>query len=405
MFTGIIQETGEILVKEQSEAGSVLEVAAKKLLPDLKVGDSISVDGVCLTVREKKRRSFTAEATPETLRRSNLGERRKGDRVNLEPSTRLADFLGGHLVQGHVDAAGEVTGVATEGNSKIFRIAAPKEVLHYCTLKGSISVNGVSLTISALHPESFEVTIIPYTLEVTNFRDLCPGDRVNLEADVMSKYVESHVRQYVEPYLKRLLGVFAAILLFAGGIALGNDLSLGPHSVIVYENRTGEGESQFVIRLGRYRPDIFLEWESTSHQGLLHLYREAVEKAKGFTLTGLFEVGVNLESSDLMTVWLSDQAYLDLIQDGKTEIQLNRISAKMELEGEGVYPVIVNGESLEVPVLRLKDTRRGTWTLLKDPENPLILEYVSPYFRQSLKRVSTAKTNKFRWIKDLPPVK
>ena len=115
--------------------------------------------------------------------------------MNLELPARLADFLGGHLVQGHVDGTGKVLLITKEGNSEIFQVSAPEEVLRYSTLKGSITVNGVSLTISALNPNSFEVTIIPHTLEFTNFQNLRVGDVVNLESDVISKYVASHLNQ------------------------------------------------------------------------------------------------------------------------------------------------------------------------------------------------------------------
>ena len=137
------------------------------------------------------------DATPETLRRSNLGEKQVGSLLNLEPPLRLADFLGGHLVQGHVDATGRIDSVREEGNSWIFRFSAPAEILRYCVPKGSVTVNGISLTISGLGPDFFEVAIIPHTWEVTNLAQLKPGDTVNLEADVISKYVESHIQNYM----------------------------------------------------------------------------------------------------------------------------------------------------------------------------------------------------------------
>ena len=175
MFTGIIQDLGKILAKEQSEDGASFEIGSEKVLADLEPGDSISVDGVCLTVAEKKKGSIRLELALETLRCSNLGERRSGDQVNLELSAKLSDFLGGHLVQGHVDQTGEVLAITPEGNSKIFRIAAPADILRYCTLTGSITVNGVSLTLSALDSESFDVTIIPHTIKVTNCQRLAGG--------------------------------------------------------------------------------------------------------------------------------------------------------------------------------------------------------------------------------------
>ena len=193
MFTGIVRETGEILELTESEDGAVFRFTCGELLNDLALGHSISVDGVCLTVVEKYEDSVTVEVTPETLRKSNLGIRKVGDQLNLEPALRSFDFLGGHLVQGHVDGTGIVESVRVEGNSSVYRITLPAEVARYCVMKGSITLNGISLTISALGEGYMEVTIIPHTLEVTNMSGLKPGVPVNLEADVISKYVESHV--------------------------------------------------------------------------------------------------------------------------------------------------------------------------------------------------------------------
>jgi riboflavin synthase len=173
----------------------VIRFSCGEILDDLELGHSVSVDGVCLTVAGKFHNSVSVEATPETLRKSNLGSRRVGDQLNLEPALRSFDFLGGHLVQGHVDATGTVESIRTEGNSWVFRISVPPEVARYCVKKGSVTLNGISLTISGLEEEYFEVTIIPHTMEVTNMSDLKPGASVNLEADVISKYVESHVKR------------------------------------------------------------------------------------------------------------------------------------------------------------------------------------------------------------------
>ena len=193
MFTGIVRDMGEILELRQSEDGAVFRFTCGDLLGDLELGNSISVDGVCLTVAEKYEDSVTVEATPETLRKSNLGHRKVGDRLNLEPALRSLDFLGGHLVQGHVDGTGIVESIQVEGNSWVYRISLPEDVERYCVMKGSITLNGISLTISALGAGFMEVTIIPHTFEVTNMSGLEPGATVNLEADVISKYVESHV--------------------------------------------------------------------------------------------------------------------------------------------------------------------------------------------------------------------
>ena len=198
MFTGIIQERGEVLSKVKTKDGVDLQIKCEQLLSDLRNGDSVSIDGVCLTVTTKDERSFTVTVSLETLRLTNIGDRQVEDLVNLEPAATLSSVLGGHLVQGHVDKTGAIISVTPDGNSTIFRITAPLDILHHCVLKGSITVNGVSLTISGLDSESFEVTIIPHTHEVTNFKDLKERDQVNLEVDVLSKYVELHVKRILE---------------------------------------------------------------------------------------------------------------------------------------------------------------------------------------------------------------
>ena len=194
MFTGIVRETGEIVDKKSSPDGVTFRFKVGELYSDLDIGHSISVNGVCLTVVKMEGGCIEVDASPETLRRSNLGETRIGDPVNLEPPLKLNDVLGGHLVQGHVDATGEVLEIRKDGNSFVFRISLPEEVSRYCVMKGSITLDGISLTISGLGEDYMEVTINPHTMEVTNMSQLKPGDRINLEADVISKYVEKHTK-------------------------------------------------------------------------------------------------------------------------------------------------------------------------------------------------------------------
>jgi riboflavin synthase len=406
MFTGIVQGTGEILIKDQGPKGATFEVNVGGLLSELKLGDSISIDGVCLTVAEKKEQAVALEATPETLKLTNLGQRSEGDRVNLETAAKLSDFLGGHLVQGHVDGTGEVLSITGEGNSQIFRISVAKGVLRYCTFKGSVTVNGVSLTISALDSDSFEITLIPHTLKVTNFKDLQVGSVVNLEADVVSKYVESHVSHYLENQGKRLLGFLLVGFCLSSTLLFGGDFWVGPKSILVYKSEDRQQkESQFVLRLARYRPDIFLEWESLSHQGTLHLYRDAVQKAEIFHLSSLFEVGIDMESRDAMTMWLSEKIYQELTEKGSSKIRLNRLPVKLSLTEEGTFELTVDKQVVEIPVFHVEDDRKGSWTFYKNSKNPLLLAYRSTYFSQRLTTVSTAPTNKLRWIQQLPPVK
>ncbi|MEE8348370.1 MAG: riboflavin synthase [Acidobacteriota bacterium] len=406
MFTGIVQETGRILTEDLSPEGATFEISVGDLLSQLELGHSISIDGVCLTVAEKKEQSVSLVATPETLKLTNLGQRHVGDRVNLEPAAKLSDFLGGHLVQGHVDDIGEVVSITEEGNSQIFRISAPQSVLRYCTFKGSVTVNGVSLTISALDSDGFEITIIPHTLEVTNFRDLQVGSVVNLEADVVSKYVESHVNQYMKTQGKRLLGFLLLAFCLSSTLLHADDFLVGPKSILVYQSADRQQKtSQFVLRLARYRPDIFLEWESLSHQGTLHLYQDAVQEAKIFHLSSLFEVGVDMESKDAMTMWLSGKVYQELTEKGNSKIRLNRLPVELKVTDEGVVEITLDKKVVEIPVIHVQDDRKGFWTFYKNPENPLLVAYRSTYFSQHLKTVSTSPTNKLRWIHQLPPVK
>ncbi len=397
MFTGIVRETGEIIEKDHSTEGAAFTIRCSDLCPVLDIGHSISVDGVCLTVSGKGQESFKVELTPETLCRTSLGQRHSGDRVNLEVSATLSDFLGGHLVQGHIDRTGKVLSIRPEGNSEIIVFSAPQEILHHCTVKGSIAVNGVSLTISRLNLDSFEVTIIPHTLTVTNFSRLKIGDLVNLEADIISKYIESHV--------KRLFNIWAGIFILSSTLVLANTLPLGPNTTLVYQNCSGNQCSPFVLRLARFQPDVVLEWESVKHQGTLHLYRRAVEEGHKFTFIRLFEVGTDMESKDVMTVWLSKRIYLELTETGTSKIKLNSLPVRMSVRGEGTYHVSVDETEREVPTLYVDDDRNGSWVFHQDPENPILLEYKTPHFRQHLKSVFKTSRTKLRWIKEIPPVK
>jgi riboflavin synthase len=396
MFTGIVRETGQIVEKRQNDDGATFRIKCRELIEDLGIGHSISVDGVCLTVTEKDAESFQVVATPETLRLTNLGEKNSGDPVNLEPAARLVDFLGGHLVQGHVDGTGIVESVIAEGNSRIFRFQAPAGVIHYCTLKGSITVNGVSLTISGLGEDYFEVTIIPHTDEVTDFRYLKPGDKINLEADVISKYVESHV--------KRVLGG-ASLFLVMGAVLFGASLPDPGETVLIYRSETGGRETPMVVRVARFKPDIFIEWESTSHQGTVHLYQEAVRNGKNYVIEGLFEAGVDSESPEAVTLWLSDKMFKDLREKGQAKIKLNNVQTRIRVVGTETYQLEVDKKGREVQALRLEDERRNVWIFQDDSANPILLEFSTPRYRKYLKSVITASWPGLKWIKQAPPVR
>jgi riboflavin synthase len=191
VFTGIVEELGTVRVVAPNEGGARLEIAATVVLEDAEIGSSISVNGCCLTVVALGEGSWAADAVTETLAHTSLGSLATGDRVNLERPVRLADRLGGHLVQGHVDAVGVVRARTPEPDGSVrVEISAPPEVLRYTVHKGSVTVDGVSLTVAALGPDSFTVAVIPHTLVVTTlgFREV--GDAVNLEVDVLAKYVE-----------------------------------------------------------------------------------------------------------------------------------------------------------------------------------------------------------------------
>jgi riboflavin synthase len=181
MFTGIVEELGTVQPRDEGR----FTFAARVVLEDLKVGDSVAVNGCCLTVVEIGEGWWRADAVDETLARTNLADLRVGDPVNLERPVRLADRLGGHLVQGHVDAVGEVVTAAPH-----LRVKAPADLLRYVVTKGSITVDGCSLTVVDVFDDGFSVAIIPHTAEVTTLGVKRPGDGVNLEVDLVAKYVE-----------------------------------------------------------------------------------------------------------------------------------------------------------------------------------------------------------------------
>lgn len=187
MFTGIVEEVGTVSACQDYG----LSVKAEKVTDDLRLGDSIAVNGTCLTVVEFDKSQFKVDLAPETLRRTSLGELAVGRRVNLERPLAVSDRLGGHIVQGHVDAAGRVMSIRPEGACFIFRIRTPKRLMPYVVEKGFIAVDGISLTVVNKGAASFTVSVIPYSLSNTNLEEKSVGHRVNLEVDILAKYVES----------------------------------------------------------------------------------------------------------------------------------------------------------------------------------------------------------------------
>jgi riboflavin synthase len=190
VFTGIVRERGTVAAIDGGEAGVRLRIDAPETAAQAAVGDSVAINGVCLTVTERNGTSLSFDAVPETLSRTALGRLAAGSAVNLEPALRAGEPLGGHYVQGHVDGVGRVRSIEPEGDGVRLAVETPVELLRYCVEKGSITVEGVSLTIAALRDHGFEVALIPHTLAETTLATLAPGDPVNLEADVLAKYVE-----------------------------------------------------------------------------------------------------------------------------------------------------------------------------------------------------------------------
>lgn len=189
MFTGLVEEVGRVV---RLEAGEMvrLQISASRVLEGTRVGDSVSVSGVCLTVTELDGEGLTFYAMPETLRRTALGDLTEGSPVNLERAVSPERRLGGHIVQGHVDGVGEVADIRPEGDAQIWEFKAPEGVLRYTVEKGSVCVDGISLTVVSVRDTSFTVSILPQTRANTNLGELRAGDHVNLEADIIAKYVE-----------------------------------------------------------------------------------------------------------------------------------------------------------------------------------------------------------------------
>lgn len=196
MFTGIIEETGIVKgIKGSSEGARKFRIGCKTVIEDLSIGDSLSVNGVCLTIVERVGSEVDVEAVEETIRKTTLGKLKVGDAVNLERAAAMNSRIGGHLVQGHVDATGKVLSIEKLPLSRMFKFRIPKTLMRYVIPVGSIAINGVSLTVAEKLSDSFKVAIIPHTFDNTVFRFLHVGDPVNIEVDMMAKYVESLLKK------------------------------------------------------------------------------------------------------------------------------------------------------------------------------------------------------------------
>ncbi len=186
MFTGIVEELGEIVSFQQ---GSVT-IAAQRILEDVHIGDSIAVNGICLTVTQFGRTSFQADVMPETVRRTSLENLYKGSKVNLERALLPTTRMGGHIVTGHIDGTGEVVSFRTEGNAILLQVKAPQDLLTGIVEKGSVALDGISLTVATVDATGFSVSLIPHTRQVTNLGTKREGDLINIETDILGKYVE-----------------------------------------------------------------------------------------------------------------------------------------------------------------------------------------------------------------------
>lgn len=191
MFTGIVQATGIVAAVRGSESGATIEITSILDQADVAIGDSICVNGICLTVTGRKASSLSFDLSPETIKVAAAPG--QGEEVNLEKALRLSDRLGGHLVTGHVDGVGEVVSIETIGDNKVISVRFPPHLGRYIAAKGSIALQGVSLTVNAVSAETFTVNLIPHTLAVTNLKLLARGSRLNLEIDPIARYVERMV--------------------------------------------------------------------------------------------------------------------------------------------------------------------------------------------------------------------
>ncbi|WP_053954819.1 riboflavin synthase [Inediibacterium massiliense] len=195
MFTGLVEEIGTILSITKGEKSAKITIQAKKILENICLGDSIATNGVCLTVTDFNQNSFCVDVMAETMRRSNLKDLIKNSPVNLERALKLGDRLGGHIVSGHIDGVGIITDLEKEDNAIWVSIKAHEEILKYIVLKGSITIDGISLTVAYVDNHLFKVSIIPHTKHMTTLLDKKIGDSVNLECDMIGKYIEKFLLQ------------------------------------------------------------------------------------------------------------------------------------------------------------------------------------------------------------------
>jgi riboflavin synthase len=204
VFTGIVEELGTVRSLRRTSSESRLCIGAKKILSDIHVGDSIAVNGVCLTVVLFSEGEFTVDVMNETFMRSSLGSLRIGDEVNLERAMAADGRFGGHIVSGHIDGTARIKSIINDGNAKWYEINAGSELIEGIVMKGSVAIDGISLTVSKVTAQSFAVSIIPHTLDATVLRGKRPGDVVNIETDIIGKYVKQFVKEGKESVYDRI---------------------------------------------------------------------------------------------------------------------------------------------------------------------------------------------------------
>ncbi len=190
MFTGIVEEVGQIKKIERNTVSAKLSIEADKVLQEVKEGDSIAVNGICLTVTSFTKNSFTADVMHETMNRTTLGKLKENSPVNLERALSVMGRFGGHMVSGHIDGRGKIIGIEKDDNAVLFTIETTEKILRYIVEKGSIAINGISLTVARVDRKNFTVSVIPHTLRVTSLESFQKGDEVNLENDIVGKYIE-----------------------------------------------------------------------------------------------------------------------------------------------------------------------------------------------------------------------
>lgn len=195
MFTGIIEELGQFRGINSGDNASVISIGCKDVLQEVKIGDSIAVNGVCLSVTSYNSDSFSADVMPETLRRSNLGKLKRSEILNLERALKASDRFGGHIVSGHIDGVGIIKEKKTEQNAVLVSFKAHRDILRYIVQKGSVAIDGISLTVTFVNSESFGISLIPLTAKLTTLGFKNAGDEVNIECDIVGKYIEKFISE------------------------------------------------------------------------------------------------------------------------------------------------------------------------------------------------------------------